>query len=217
MRIRIEIPPSLLSPLALSNPSESAPVLAKLDGRTVLIELQGAIETDGDTDGQLIGKLGLEAGRPTLTISHHLLHGTFVNLPKPLAVLRKAPIIIDDEELEGIDEKNSMPPSSSEFNVMSSPMPSAPRPPIDYSSDLEPASSPYRPSVTPSSKPALASDILKRKRQQVIDGAFKKQKNELEEKRATRYECVGVIKTKVVFGKRPQFIVHLDVDADETS
>lgn len=39
--------------------------------------------------------------RPTLTIAHHLLHGTLVKLPKPLAVLRKAAIPpIDPEEEE---------------------------------------------------------------------------------------------------------------------
>lgn len=63
MRIHIDIPSSLLSPLASSTSSDDAPILAKLGGRTVLIELQGAIETDGDTDGQLVGKLGMDAVR----------------------------------------------------------------------------------------------------------------------------------------------------------
>jgi hypothetical protein len=57
MRIHISIPPSLLSP----HSSADSPLLAKLGSAgTVLIELQGSLESDGDTSGRLIGTLGLE-------------------------------------------------------------------------------------------------------------------------------------------------------------
>lgn len=64
MRIHIDIPPALLSPLASESTTEPrAPILAKLGGQTVLIELQGVLESEGDVAGQLIGRLGMEGVR----------------------------------------------------------------------------------------------------------------------------------------------------------
>ncbi|KAI0773503.1 Ctf8-domain-containing protein [Fomes fomentarius] len=57
----------------------------------LLIELQGALEVEGDKNGQLVGKLRVDpaTNKPTLMIGHHLLEGKLVNLAKPLAVLHK--------------------------------------------------------------------------------------------------------------------------------
>ncbi|RPD54117.1 hypothetical protein L226DRAFT_617229 [Lentinus tigrinus ALCF2SS1-7] len=57
----------------------------------VLIELQGALEVEGNKDGQLVGKLRVDPNtkKPTMMIGHHLLEGKLVNLAKPLAVLQK--------------------------------------------------------------------------------------------------------------------------------
>lgn len=63
MRIHISIPPSLLSPYSTPSdvdPLEESPLFAKIGGQTVLVELQGTLETEGDTFGQLIGVLGME-------------------------------------------------------------------------------------------------------------------------------------------------------------
>lgn len=59
MRIHIEIPPEFNSPYSSSDPDES-PLFAKFGGETVLIELQGQLESEGDTAGRLIGVLGME-------------------------------------------------------------------------------------------------------------------------------------------------------------
>ncbi|KAI0333364.1 hypothetical protein GY45DRAFT_1244918 [Cubamyces sp. BRFM 1775] len=57
----------------------------------VLIELQGALDVEGNKDGQLVGKLRIDPAtkKPTLLIGHHLLEGKLVNLPKPLGVLHR--------------------------------------------------------------------------------------------------------------------------------
>ncbi|OSD01915.1 hypothetical protein PYCCODRAFT_1468199 [Trametes coccinea BRFM310] len=57
----------------------------------VLIELQGALEVEGNKDGQLVGKLRVDPAtkKPTLLIGHHLLEGKLVNLSKPLAVMHR--------------------------------------------------------------------------------------------------------------------------------
>ncbi|OBZ72710.1 Chromosome transmission fidelity protein 8 [Grifola frondosa] len=65
----------------------------------VLIELQGALEVEGDSRGQFVGKLRVDATTvspmsfqksASLLIGHHLLEGKLVNLPKPLAVLHRS-------------------------------------------------------------------------------------------------------------------------------
>lgn len=145
MRIHIDIPPALLSPLAADPAVPRAPILAKLGGQTVLLELQGVLESEGDVAGKLIGRLGMEGVRsllclrvlcrrrrpgwaaerqdneltadpssppsqplPTLTIAHHLLHGKFVALPKPFAVLRKAPQ--EETEAEELEAERGLEP-----------------------------------------------------------------------------------------------------------
>ncbi|KAI0655350.1 Ctf8-domain-containing protein [Cubamyces menziesii] len=57
----------------------------------VLIELQGALDVEGNKDGQLVGKLRIDPAtkKPTLLIGHHLLEGKLVTLPKPLGVLHR--------------------------------------------------------------------------------------------------------------------------------
>ncbi|KAI0637494.1 Ctf8-domain-containing protein [Trametes polyzona] len=57
----------------------------------VLIEMQGALEVEGNKDQQLVGKLRVDPAtkKPTLLIGHHLLEGKLVNLSKPLAILHR--------------------------------------------------------------------------------------------------------------------------------
>ncbi|KAL7417272.1 hypothetical protein BDY24DRAFT_412020 [Mrakia frigida] len=230
MRIHIEIPPSLLSPFTPPvGPSDpNSPIFARIGGNIVLLELQGTLQAEGDKDGQLIGKLGMEGDRPTLRIAHHLLHGVLVNLPKPLAVLRKAPSKIDDE-LEGIELPSDDASSSSDDDedaeivvAESSPMPGPNKKGknLDYSSDIDPySSSPVKQSQpqpqVPSSTPG--TNTFKRKRPLSSKGKKNKKKNRKdaapaldEVARTTKYECVGVVKLKVVFSKRPQPVVNLD-------
>ncbi|OCH84087.1 hypothetical protein OBBRIDRAFT_742189 [Obba rivulosa] len=67
----------------------------------VLIDLQGFLDVEGDKQGQAIGKLRVDDGtKPTLLIGHHLLEGKLVNLPKPLAVMRRASVT-DAEDMTG--------------------------------------------------------------------------------------------------------------------
>jgi hypothetical protein len=85
----------------------------------------------------------------------------------------------------------------------------------DYSSDLDPLSSPV---TSKKSKHALSTPLssmlnAKRKRQASSITPQKKHRNTapakktgggvgVGETRTTRYECIGVVKVKVVFGKR---------------
>lgn len=75
----------------------------------VLIDLQGALDVEGNKDGQLVGKLRIDPAtvralvlyelsqteaeavkkKPTLLIGHHLLEGKLVTLPRPLGVLHR--------------------------------------------------------------------------------------------------------------------------------
>jgi len=67
MRIHIEIPPSLLAPFAPALGEEAdanGPIFARIGGNIVLLELQGTLQAEGDKDGQLIGKLGMEGVSP---------------------------------------------------------------------------------------------------------------------------------------------------------
>ncbi|TDL25684.1 hypothetical protein BD410DRAFT_716936 [Rickenella mellea] len=83
------------------------PQLARIGtDEVVLIELQGALQVEGDRAGQQVGKLHFanDDEKPTLTIGHHLLEGKVVKLPKPLAVLYKrqasTPGALDDPSRE---------------------------------------------------------------------------------------------------------------------
>ncbi|KAI0695400.1 Ctf8-domain-containing protein [Cytidiella melzeri] len=88
------------------------PQLAKFGtDELVLIELQGALEVEGQTAGQLVGKLDLETDpkKPTLLIGHHLLEGKLVNLAKPLGVMHKTSGKFD-EGVDALHEVGSSPP-----------------------------------------------------------------------------------------------------------
>jgi len=65
------------------------PAFAKISANeTVIIELQGSIQIEGDKSGELIGNIDVtNIEKPTLKIAHHLLEGKLVKLQKPLAVL----------------------------------------------------------------------------------------------------------------------------------
>lgn len=65
-----------------------------------IVELQGVLETkDGlSLSNMWIGDLHFDTGgRPQMIIGHHLLTGSFVNLDKPLAVMKKNVTIISEE------------------------------------------------------------------------------------------------------------------------
>ncbi|KAJ7145125.1 Ctf8-domain-containing protein [Mycena crocata] len=88
MIISVNFPPS--------SGAKLPPALAKIShDELVLVELQGELEvectSDRERDGRLVGRLAIDdaAKKPTLTIGHHLLEGKVVQLPKPLAVLRR--------------------------------------------------------------------------------------------------------------------------------
>ncbi|KAG6865975.1 hypothetical protein C0991_009977 [Blastosporella zonata] len=73
------------------------PGLAKIShDEVVLIELQGALEVEGnhpsERDGKLVGKLTVDTvtNKSTLLIGHHLLEGKITNLAKPLAILLRS-------------------------------------------------------------------------------------------------------------------------------
>lgn len=62
-----------------------------------------------------------------------------------------------------------------------------------------------------------AAELLKRKRQQAMTPEVTSKRQRTSnvtaangEKRATRYDCVGIVRTKVVFGKRcvPDLVLH---------
>lgn len=84
MQIQIRLPAEV-------DPSQHPlpPPLAKIGANeTVIIELQGSIEIQGEKFGQLIGNLDVtNVEKPTLKIAHHLLEGKLVKLQRPLAVL----------------------------------------------------------------------------------------------------------------------------------
>ncbi|KAI1790664.1 Ctf8-domain-containing protein [Ganoderma leucocontextum] len=71
----------------------------------VLIELQGALEVEGNKDGQLVGELEVDSAtkKPTLKIGYHRLEGKLVNLNKPLAVLHRHDSQPPDDEDAGME------------------------------------------------------------------------------------------------------------------
>lgn len=84
---------------------------------------------------------------------------------------------------------------------------------------MDPHSSPYRPTPSSPAYPSShgpsvsAADLLKRKRQEVMTPEVKRARRTVTaangEKRATRYDCVGIVRTKVVFSKRCVSLTHL--------
>ncbi|KAN0115768.1 Ctf8 domain containing protein [Russula decolorans] len=93
------IVPLTLPPKSSSNGAEPAlpSALARLGSSELfLLELQGELEVSGDKHGQLVGRLTIDDtndGKPTLRIGYHLLEGKIVNLPKPLAILRRTCVV----------------------------------------------------------------------------------------------------------------------------
>ncbi|KAI0365468.1 hypothetical protein BV20DRAFT_973158 [Pilatotrama ljubarskyi] len=89
----------MLIPINVNIPGPSSPTNRRLPPQLVqfgseelvLIELQGALDVEGNKDSQLVGKLRVDPAtkKPTLLIGHHLLEGKLVNLSKPLAVLHR--------------------------------------------------------------------------------------------------------------------------------
>ncbi|OCF75818.1 hypothetical protein I204_03113 [Kwoniella mangroviensis CBS 8886] len=166
MRIHLPLHPAQFDPPASSSSSSSSSPLIQLGGDLVLVELQGELSYEGDKSDGVIGVIGLDRpDKPTLHLGpHHLLHGKFVNLQKPYAVIRK--VIGKSNSVEGTtklegnasnEESNEEDSSSEEEENLfekddepSTPLRSkgkgvdyssspvyAPLTPIDYSSDLE--------------------------------------------------------------------------------
>ncbi|KAM5537807.1 hypothetical protein V8D89_008575 [Ganoderma adspersum] len=89
----------MLIPINIALPGPSTPRRPHLPPQLVqfgtdelvLIELQGALEVEGNKDGQLVGKLEVDSAtkKSTLMIGYHKLEGKLVNLNKPLAVLHR--------------------------------------------------------------------------------------------------------------------------------
>ncbi|WWD02195.1 hypothetical protein V865_000233 [Kwoniella europaea PYCC6329] len=168
MRIHLPLHASQFDPPASSpSSSSSSSPLIQLGGDLVLVELQGELSYEGDKSDGVIGVIGLDRpDKPTLHLGpHHLLHGKFVNLQKPYAVIRK--VIGTSNSVEGTtklegnasnEESNEEDSSSEEeeeeeenlfgqdepttplklksMDYSSSPV-YAPLTPMDYSSDLE--------------------------------------------------------------------------------
>lgn len=166
MRIHIQLPTSLIKK-SVPGPSESP--IVQIGKDLIVIELQGDLTFEGGASGKVIGILGLERmDKPTLHLGkHHLLHGKIVNLPRPLAVIRRADhrdrlLSKDEVEEEGVgsdldkdmqelEEETQKPESTTTTeeklsytisNLASSPPPIRQSAARDYSSDL---SSPVRP------------------------------------------------------------------------
>ncbi|KAK8854624.1 hypothetical protein IAR55_003363 [Kwoniella newhampshirensis] len=92
MRIHLPLHPHhFAQPSAGTSSSSSPPPLVQLGGDLVIVELQGSLTYEGDKSNGVLGVIGLDRPeRPTLHLGeHHLLHGKFVNLQKPYAVIRR--------------------------------------------------------------------------------------------------------------------------------
>ncbi|WVW85417.1 hypothetical protein I302_107455 [Kwoniella bestiolae CBS 10118] len=259
MRIHLPLHHSQLDPPSSS--SASSPLI-QLGGDVVLVELQGELSYEGDKSDGVIGVIGLDRpDKPTLHLGpHHLLHGKFVNLQKPLAVIRKAigPNINDDQgnttKLEGDamneEEEAESSEEEEEENLFEQDEPSTPLrngnekgkgkgmeyssspvypplTPIDYSSDLEMASSPARSEWDltqdedddegrPSKRSKMDKSIgtkgsgLGRSKDSKAERRVKEKQKRLEQgekERTRRYQVIGIVRRKVVFALRPEPLV----------
>ncbi|WWC90547.1 uncharacterized protein L201_005483 [Kwoniella dendrophila CBS 6074] len=106
MRIHLQIHPSQFESQASSS---SLSPLIQLGGDLVLVELQGELSYEGEKSDGVVGLIGLDRpDKPTLHLGqHHLLHGKFVNLQKPYAVIRKS-IGTGDSETEQKDGESKL-------------------------------------------------------------------------------------------------------------
>ncbi|WVF67502.1 hypothetical protein IAT40_002258 [Kwoniella sp. CBS 6097] len=108
MRIHLPLHASQFAPPATSASSSSGSTLNSplitLGGDLVLIELQGELNYEGDLADGVIGVIGLDRpDKPTLHLgAHHLLHGKFVTLQKPYAVIRRV-VTSASAYLDGVD------------------------------------------------------------------------------------------------------------------
>ncbi|KAL6301356.1 Ctf8-domain-containing protein [Sparassis latifolia] len=105
MIIPINLDTVPLSPLG----SKFPPQLAQFGtDEVVLIELQGALDVEGDRQGETVGTLRIDdVTKTTLLIGHHLLEGKLVNLPKPIAVLQHVSSSSNDHD-QPIDDNVDM-------------------------------------------------------------------------------------------------------------
>ncbi|KAI0766196.1 Ctf8-domain-containing protein [Trametes elegans] len=117
----------MLIPVNVNIPGPSSPPHRKLPPQLVqfgseelvLIELQGALEVEGNSESQLVGKLRVDPAtkKPTILIGHHLLEGRLVNLAKPLAVLHRNdcdPSAGTDDSVDAEDLDSARPASGGE-------------------------------------------------------------------------------------------------------
>ncbi|CAO1632259.1 unnamed protein product [Parajaminaea phylloscopi] len=138
MRIHLNLTPTQLAVrgkgceeggAAASQQQAPQPLLAMSpNGELVLIELQGSLEMDAQTDeegGQtVIGELHWGQGsqdKPTLVLSHHRLEGKLTKLSKPMAVLEKkqrAPALADGSK----EESQAVPATPPHDDPPSSPV-----------------------------------------------------------------------------------------------
>ncbi|CAM9931647.1 unnamed protein product [Scytosiphon promiscuus] len=66
-----------------------------------MVELQGELISKDPLSGQPLGSMTSENGKPMLVISNHKLEGKAASEPKPLLVLRKVLVDVDDENNSG--------------------------------------------------------------------------------------------------------------------
>eukprot|EP00752_Nemacystus_decipiens_P014761 g13142.t1 len=66
-----------------------------------MVELQGELVSKDPMSGQPLGSMTSENGKPMLVIANHKLEGKPASEPKPLLVLRKVLVDVNDENSSG--------------------------------------------------------------------------------------------------------------------
>ncbi|KAI3625529.1 hypothetical protein CBS9595_000890 [Malassezia furfur] len=192
------------------------PPLARLspNGELVLVELQGSLEMDGvdPEGGQTIGVLRFPEGRevrampltqdkPILQISHHLLEGKIVSLPRPIAVLEKRVTPADqvESDIESDDDAGVSPPAS--------PAPASPSQ-LAKRARMEPPETPTKPREVLSSSPM--PERAPRYSDGHLDFSSPQPGRGKKPSTVTSYHVVTLVRQKVLFAKRPEPIVQLN-------